>query len=231
MKFYILSLILFILFNSINTHNLQNRKLKEINATTAGSEITTKTNASEDNTYKEEKSSQIIQFFLKDLVVLYFQIFIVFTIASILRCYEESVIIKELYVKNRYSLCEDISNSEVNPHNYEDKNVFTSGFPVIKEAAKDDRLNQLLSCNTKYLKIQRLVEVFNPIAKKWENLGRNNNNNSKIMEDFNEFYMTNDVNMIGSDYIQLSYTSQIYTFPKLMCSTFIGKVRSNKLIF
>lgn len=172
---------------------------------------------------QNSKNDNMIKF-LKDLVILYFQIFIVFTIISLYKCYEESIILKDLHVKNKYSIYLDLSkiNLQINTNEYEGKNVYVSGLTEILSSAKDEDLDQFMeNLGKQYVKIERKVEIYHISEKKWKKLGKIGSKDETFSGDLN---LDCEIATVGDNYMQVSYLGDIFTFPRLISSMFLGRV-------
>ena len=176
----------------------------------------------DDNTHILEAPAKTSDKIVK-LLILYCQFFIIFSIISFYRWFEEMSKIKTLHVENKYSNFIDLTDSlhkDLNLDYYEGLYVYSAGKPEIKESAKD---NMFINVSPKKMaKIERRVEIYDVDEEKWSKLGYIGikEETTPTNFDLNTLYVT----YINEEYMQASFSGQIYTFPKIVSSMFLGIV-------
>jgi hypothetical protein len=183
-----------------------------------------------DNILSNTNESENINFYtkLKRILTLYLHFFIIFSVISFLRWHEELYKIKKLFVQNKYSMFLDLTSVENKSKpisELEEKYIFTSGKPIVKVPAQDILFNFSYNNNKSYAKIEREVEIFHSSWKKqWTKLGH-----IKRKEEISTYSDSSvilwDVNFLDDNYMQISYEGDIYTFPRVISSMFLGQVK------
>ena len=112
------------------------------------------------------------------------------------------------------------------------KYIFSSGNPIILEDAVDNIFD--FPNIPKYVKIERVVEIFKPTENNWRILGTLSDvENSSIYKE--NYYRLDSVEEIEKDCDQCKFRINIndstLTFPKIFTKIFLGKVKYNILIF
>lgn len=160
---------------------------------------------------------------LRTLIQIYLQFFVLFSLIAFHKWHEEMYKMKTLYIENKYSNFIDLTDESFknkDPSEFEDKYIFCSGDPSIKSSAQDCIFNY--NYNKQYAKIERRVEVMNIITKKWTKLGHIKKKDDTFTADldYDEF----DINFIGDEYMEVSFGGDIFTFPRIITSVFLGQV-------
>jgi hypothetical protein len=178
-------------------------------------------------------------------ISIYLQLFLIFFSLSFLKFYEEYFKVKKIFCDNKYSLFTNLT-----PENKDqilcstDNLIFSSGKPDIILPAKDEFFDFIQL--KKFVKIERIVEIYDINEKNWKILGKKNFsflkklNNEKTRPDFFEDFEGNcysennndinkydnkfDSNNSNSKIIEISFNDKIFTFPKIFSEINIGKV-------
>lgn len=216
-----------------NSQNLTSNIIKEIKTE---SKIVVTNNAEKKITfdYATNNINNNNVYTIKKLILalsIYSQLFLIFSVISLLKLYEEYFKIKSIYCENKYSHFKILTpeNKEAllaNSQSY----IFTSGKPEIKEEAHDEIFD--FPKKKKFVKIERIVEIYRADEKSWKILGkkalRSNYSFSKYEE---QTVKTPDMieEMDGDEkednfQLDINTLEQIYTFPKIFSKMFVGKV-------
>jgi hypothetical protein len=175
----------------------------------------------------KETYTEKVSFFdkLLKLIIVYFQFFLIFSVISFHKWYEEVQKIKSNYVENKYSMFKDLTkddNIETEISEFEGHYVFTSGTTKVCSPAKDEIFD--FSYNSKiYAMVERKVEYFDIVVGKWFRLGHI----SHREETSDEILDVNmpDVTLINDNLMQIEFEGEIFTFPRLISSIFMGNVK------
>jgi len=169
-------------------------------------------------------------------ISIYSQLFLIFCTVSLLRLYEEYFKAKTLFCNNKYSYYKILTQENKELISSESSNyIFTSGKPEIKEEALDKIFD--FPKDKKYVKIERIVEIYRADEKQWKILGKKalKNNTSFFFEEENKSPdMIEDMEEEEKDEnykLDINTLEEIYTFPKIFTKMILGKVLYFELNF
>jgi hypothetical protein len=161
------------------------------------------------------------------LISVYFQFFLIFCVISFHKWYEEMQIIKSNYVENKYSTFKDLTlpeNKETDISEFDGHYIFTSGTTTIHTPAKDEIFD--FSNNSKnYAMLERKVEYFDINNEKWHRLGHISHR-EETTDEILEGNMP-DITLISDSLMQIEFDGNIFTFPRVISSIFMGQVKVN----
>lgn len=168
---------------------------------------------------------------LSKLFGLYFKFFIIFAIIAFLKWYEEMLKIKINYVENKYSMFQDLTapqNKNKDLSEFEGQYVFTSGPTQILAEAQDNIFK--FSSSKKYAAVERKVEFFHINNYTWNRIGYIDNKEDSCVDSNSIEKELYDVTFPNSNYMQINLTGEIYTFPRVISSLFLGHVKFYKYL-
>lgn len=189
----------------------------------------------ENETFDEEIKTNFFNK-LKNLLLLYLQFFVIFSLISFLKWHEELYKVKTIHVESKYSNFLDLTEgrfknrtfNELGEFDLDDRYIFISGKTDIITPAKD----YILNFNTRgrlYAKIERRVDIFHKSKKKWVKLGHiDRERNEETISESLEINLPY-VNFLNEHYMQVSYYGEIYTFPRIISSVFLGQAEVSSL--
>jgi hypothetical protein len=206
------------------------------------------TNESESLNYTNSNLGILKYIFVQKVLLalsIYLQLFIIFLSLSFLKFYEEFFKMKNIFCNNKYSLFTVLTQKNKNEIlTSTDNLIFSSGKPDIITTAKDEFFEFFLL--KKFIKIERIVEIYDITEKTWKILGKKNNNflkkfsNENTRPDFFEDFEGNcfsdnndcnkydynkyDSNNSNSKIIEISFNDKIFTFPRIFSEVNKGKV-------
>jgi hypothetical protein len=193
--FYFCFLIIIIHIKSVridsDTKTLDNKNLR--NKIYRNSTITTISNEIQHNESN-----------IKKVVILYLQFFLIFSVFSFLKIYEEIFRTISVHIFYKYNNFIDVAhNTDIAI--LENKYVYISDKLIITKSANDNIFDL---GNVNYAKIERRIQLY--ISGDWVDL------------DFDT--MINFYEYEGIAYMQLDFRGIVFTFPKIENKTFYGEV-------
>lgn len=171
-----------------------------------------------DTTTPEKNETCYLQF-LEKILITYLQFFVLFSILSFYKFFEELNQIKQVHIAGKYNDVKDLTSekykykiSELNG-----ENVFISGETNINSSATDEFLQ--LNIDKQYAMIYRTVEIFNSNTDTWV----------PLIEDGSDKNLLNDevpqINLLNEYFMDVSYCGKNMKFPKLFSKAFCGEVK------
>lgn len=204
-----------------------NKNNKQINTQ---SEIVFESSENNKNTFEDTSIVDNLKKFILSISI-YSQLFLIFTTISLLKLYEEYFKIKVIYCENKYSHFKVLTdeNKEAILENSQSY-IFTNGKPQIIEEAHDNIFD--FPKHKKFVKIERIVEIYRADDKSWKVLGkkalRNNSNlhdyEQNKIPDFIEEMIEEEKDNYNKLSMHINTLDKIYTFPKIFSKMFVGKV-------
>jgi hypothetical protein len=154
---------------------------------------------------------------------LYMQFFVILSILSFQKWFEDLIKIITFSVDQKFSKVNDLTsekNKNLPLENFESEYIFTAGSTNVEIPAKDPIFD--LQVSKKYASIYRIVEYYNPIEKAWYKLGHFDNRHDSASYDG----MTPSIeDPIKDDKkTQLSINNNIFTFPNIRSAISAGHV-------
>lgn len=174
----------------------------------------------------DNKNYEKVSFFniLIKFISVYFQFFLIFCVISFHKWYEEMQIIKYNHVENKYSNFKDLTlkeNQDKDISEFDGHYIFTSGTTNIKSTAKDEIFN--FSLNSKnYAMLERKVEYYDVISEKWHRLGHISHREETTDEILDNYLP--EITLISESLMQIDFEGNIFTFPRVISSIFMGQV-------
>jgi len=162
-------------------------------------------------------------------ISIYSQLFLIISTISLLKLYEEYFKSKLIYCDNKYSLFQTLtSENKEEILSRSQSYIFTSGVPEIKVEAFDEIFD--FPRNIKYVKVERVVEIFRADERTWKILGKKAlKDNTSLCEE--EQTKTPDLieNIEEEENpekykLEINTLEEIFTFPKIFSKMFLGKV-------
>ncbi len=172
---------------------------------------------------KKDENNKPNTFFegIKRLGIIYLQFYLIFCILSLYRWYEELLKIKSHFIDMKFSHFEDLTKKEtnlINPNSeYEGKYVFASGECKLIKPAQDNIFN--FNYKRDYAVVERNVEYFDITNNTWSPLGYTNSKLKDSLNDLRDYYTFQE------EFLQFSANQEIYTFPRIISSKFLGRVK------
>ena len=162
------------------------------------------------------------------ILSIYFQIFLIFSLLSFLKLYEEIFYLKILFCQSKYSHFIEYSSEntkEINTLLENNRKIYVSGNPIILEEAEDDIFN--FPKSKKYAKIERISEIYKPNDKKWKTLGRKIfKDDSSVISNSPFSNLFEEIDDFDDDYkFEINIYENIFTFPKIFSKISTGKVK------
>lgn len=173
---------------------------------------------------KNQEDNMKISYMLFRITILYLQFFVIISILSFQKWYEDLIKIIMFSVDQKFSRVNDLTqdkNKNLPIENFEGEYVFASGETQIEHCAIDPLFN--FNYSKSFAAIYRIVEYFDTLEKKWVRLGKFNHREESILDEVNHPQIQEPSN--DKKIIQINMGGFIYTFPKIISSFTCGNVK------
>jgi hypothetical protein len=162
------------------------------------------------------------------IATLYLQFFVILSILSFQKWFEDLIKIIMYSVDQKFSKVNDLTtekNRNLPLQNFENEYVFTAGSSNVEIPAKDSIFDFQLS--KKYASIYRIVEYFNPSENKWYKLGSFKNRHDSVS--FEEKTPSMEDPYKDDIKAQIFINNSLITFPNIKSAISVGHVTVNSI--